>query len=96
MGEMAKEIPCQGKYSNLEILPQGILYAQVVNSLILKIKVVCYLPRNVSTMSVLHMKESQITNIGTGYFLLDREKTGNFKIEFDWGALENYGKYYTE
>ena len=34
--------------------------------------------------SVLHMNQSQITDIGT---LFDRKSTGNLKIEFEWGLF---------
>ena len=45
-GKMAKNIPCQGKHREFGnfVKTQGILLAQVVNALILKVKVLLCLP----------------------------------------------------
>ena len=90
IGKMTKTFSVRKDTGNLDILPKyrantGNVFAQVVNSLILKIQDIAIftakfsnipLKLNVSAKSVLYMKTSQITWIGIGNFQSYRQKLG--------------------
>ena len=63
---------------------QGILFAQVVNSMILKILDIAIFAATFFR-SVSHIKLLQISEIGTGKFSSRTGKTGNLQIGFEWG-----------
>ena len=97
--EMAKKNPWQGKHRAFGNVAktQGILFAQVVNSLILKVKDVVIFAVKISIFSQkLEMSESQfcvfnshkLSKLAQGTFVVgpgpNRDNRGNFKIQFEW------------
>ena len=103
---MAKKNPCQGKHREFGNFAktQGIWFAQVVNSLILKVKdtaifatkISIFSPRSwIGLPSQFHVIVTNDVNWYRENLRLDRENTGNLKIQFEWvpcrlvGVLQN-------
>ena len=101
---MAKKNPWQGKHREFGnfVKTQGISFAQVVNFLILKLKdIVIFAAKN----SIFFLKAGLVCQVSFVYILvtnyvnwhrenlrLDRENTGNLRIQFEWVPCKRYGK----
>ena len=76
---MAKKIPCQGKHRSFGSFAKThrILFAQVVNFLILNIQdIAVFVAKSLHfSKSVLHMKSYKISEIGTGKISSQTGKT---------------------
>ena len=100
---MAKKIPCQGKhreFENLENLAKtpGILFAQAVNSLILKVKDTAIFAAKISIFfsrsliglpsQICVCNSHKLCKLAEEKFAVGqgkiRENTGNLKIQFEW------------
>ena len=100
-GEMAKNIPCQGKHREFGNFTktQGMWFAQVVNSLILKVKNNSLFALKISKFLLKLDKSAKsffcviVTNhvnwhrkkLGS-----DRKNTGNLKMQFEWVPCTMY------
>ena len=93
-GKMAKKNPCQGKRREFGhfVKTQGILLAQVVNVLILKVKDIAIVAANFSRSWIglpsqfCVCNTHKICKLAQGNLRLDgkhRENTGNLKIQFE-------------
>ena len=98
-GKMAKEIPRQGKHREFGNIAKtrGIWFAQVVNSLILKVKYISIFAAKISIfflswISLLSQfcvcKHHKLRKLAQGKFAvgqgINRENTGNLKVRFEW------------
>ena len=93
---MAKKNPCQEKHREFGKFAKtkGILYAQIVNSLILKVKDIAIFTAKISILSRSWIGlPSQFCVCNSQFYYvnwhrenlrLDRENTGNLKIQFEW------------
>ena len=93
---MTKKNPCQRKHREFGNFAktQGILFGQVVNSLILKVKDIAIFAAKISIFfpkldrygkSVLwYVIVANCVNWHGENLRLDRENTGNLKIQFEW------------
>ena len=96
-GKWQNKIPVRENTGNLEILSkhrelclntgktQGILLAQVVNVLILKVKdIVIVAAKKACQFSSVYVILTNYVNCHRENLRSDRENTGNLKIQFEW------------
>ena len=96
---MAEKIPCQGKHREFGNFAktQGILFAQVVNSLILKVKDIAIFAAKISIFfqswiglptQFCVCNSHKLCKLAQGRCAVrqrkQREYTGNLKIQFEW------------
>ena len=96
---MTQKIPCQGKHREFGnfALTQGILFPQVVNCMILTVKDIAIFAARISKKKkkiaklersaksvFLYVIVSNYVNWHRENLQLDRENTGNLKIQFEW------------
>ena len=82
-GKWPKKIPVMENTGNLA-KTQGILFAQVVNYLILKVKDIVIFAVKISSIFQKLCKFSCVYVIVTNYENWHRENTGNLKMQLEW------------
>ena len=85
-GKWQKKNPCQEKNREFRNFAktQGILFAQVVNSLILKVTDIAIFAAKISIGSFVCVIVTNYANWHREKLWSDRENTGNLKIQIEW------------
>ena len=100
-GKLPQKSPCLGKHREFGNFAktQGILFAQVVDFLFLKVKDILIFATKISTFflklgmsakSVLLCNSQKSRKLAQGKFALSQENTGNLKIQFEWVPWTDY------